>query len=537
MQQQPGSGGAPAAFRLATLTDLRWFLLWGAFTLALGSLPYLLVWARTPPGHEFTGILIHPADGFSYLAKMRQGWDGAVLFTLPYTTEAQTPAPLFLFYLFRGHVARWTGLSLIEVYHLFRVGEAAVMLAAFWDLLGFLSPDRRSRRAAYVIGCLGAGLGWLALPSGLIAPDLKIPEGWLFFSLLANPHFPAALACLALTVTCAARAIEQSSRAWTAAGALACLAAALVHPFLCAPLGLLLIALAALNWRTYRKLRVIVPLVLIFAAGAAVTAVQSLALLLNPVLAVWTAQNRLPSPPPHEVLLGYGTPLLLALSGVFIIYVKPAATNVPGGVTLAAVWLAAGLALLYAPIAFQRRFYEGIQFPLAALAGVGLMALWERGPLGRRLAAVLLMLAVPSTLLNIVLPVAGAGAASATAYLSPDDRAAYDWLAAHATRDDVVLAGPVHSNQIPAYSPARVVWGHPFETVDSETKRKLVRDALAGSASDEIAQFLQEQRVTLVLIGDEERTVGEVSPRFRERAEPVFGNGGVTILRLAQSAP
>ena len=58
----------------------------------------------------------------SYLAKMRQGYDGVWAAQLPYAIEAHPGIPLlYLFYTLLGRVSRWTGLSLPLLYHTARV--------------------------------------------------------------------------------------------------------------------------------------------------------------------------------------------------------------------------------------------------------------------------------------------------------------------------------------------------------------------------------------------------------------------------------
>ena len=85
------------------------------------SLPYIVGWLSSNNEVFFTGFIANPLDSFSYLAKMRQGYDGLWLFSLPFSSQTSTPVFLFEYYLFLGHVARWLGLSLIFVFHATRI--------------------------------------------------------------------------------------------------------------------------------------------------------------------------------------------------------------------------------------------------------------------------------------------------------------------------------------------------------------------------------------------------------------------------------
>ncbi|MCX6022202.1 MAG: hypothetical protein NTZ05_10825 [Chloroflexi bacterium] len=542
---------------------MRWPLAWGALALVLASLPYAAAWAQTPPGYEFTGLLVHLPDGFSYLAKMRQGWDGAWLFRLSYSVDSSGPAPIYLFHLLLGHLARLVDLPLIAVYHLARVAAGAALLWALWDLLRFLCPDEPSRRWAYALGCVASGLGWLALPFGVIAPDLSIPEANIFFSLFANPHFPAALAAFAATLSFGFRAMKRRSAGWTAAAAVAALMATTFHPFLAASIAEVLALWVAVGGDggedgplspgpfppmlgargegrgTRGTVAVfsmpgnlagsVTRLGIIVAAAALPAALQAAALASDPVLAAWTAQNRTLTPHPPAMVLGYGTPGLLALLGGWTLIAGRRFTFAPD---LAVIWLALGVLLLYLPVAFQRRFAEGLQFPLLALAGVGAAWLAGRGPGGRRTVALLLALSIPTTLLNMVVPVLGGARRIEPAYLSLADRAAYSWLAANLTPADVVLAGPTHGNQLPAYTPARVVWGHEFETQDSAVRLAAVRRFFAADPSPETSAFVRAQGVTLVYLGGEEAALGGPAGALLDGARTGYEAGGVRLVRL-----
>ncbi len=84
---------------------------------ALMSLPYWLATTTARPGTFFTGIIMNPEDSQTYFAKMRQGYDGQWLYTIPFTTEAHEPAWVGVFYVWLGQAARALGVSLTAVWH------------------------------------------------------------------------------------------------------------------------------------------------------------------------------------------------------------------------------------------------------------------------------------------------------------------------------------------------------------------------------------------------------------------------------------
>src|SRR3990172_1560601 len=75
-----------------------------AVALLLINLPYLAAPQLIPSQSTFNGFLLNPTDGYSYLAKMRQGASGPLEFRLPYGPEPGDGAMLFVYYLLLGRL-------------------------------------------------------------------------------------------------------------------------------------------------------------------------------------------------------------------------------------------------------------------------------------------------------------------------------------------------------------------------------------------------------------------------------------------------
>lgn len=104
------------------------------------SLPYAWALAAGGDTHVFGGFLLNPIDGNSYLAKMMQGWSGAVTFTLPYTAEPGEGVILFVFYLFLGHPGA----------PIYSLADAGVANAARGRAAVVESPQRDGRAAEWI---------------------------------------------------------------------------------------------------------------------------------------------------------------------------------------------------------------------------------------------------------------------------------------------------------------------------------------------------------------------------------------------------
>src|SRR6266581_9229406 len=123
------------------------------------ALPYLYGYLAQPHGQVFMGFFYLGDDANTYLAKMRQGWEGSWVWHNRYTTEPSTGAYLFLFWIFLGHVAAIANLPLIAVFHLARVGAAFALMAGSWLFIKQFVEDRSARRFAFVFIAIGLGLG------------------------------------------------------------------------------------------------------------------------------------------------------------------------------------------------------------------------------------------------------------------------------------------------------------------------------------------------------------------------------------------
>jgi len=504
------ASASAATYNSAMQRRDRWVAFGLASATALATLvPYWIAGRLAPPGTAFAGFLLNPVDGFSYLAKMRQGLAGSWLFHLPYAADPGLGAFLYPYYLLLGHIARVTRLDLIVVLHAARVVASVVMFLAIYRCLEELLSERRERWFAFGLCLVGAGWGWAAVPVGFIASDLSIPEATPFLTAYANAHFPLAVAGF-LAAVVGVLGSRPGARRWMAASLSGGVLIALVLPFVLLPaLTVLVVGILILTWEERRAgaasgLRARLIGLGIFLAGAAPFAAYDAWLLLSrPDLAAWTAQNRTPSPAPIAYGLGFAPLLLLAAAAILW---TPRAANRLG---LLAGWAGVQALLLYAPLALQRRLSLGLFVALAGLAALGLTALARRGVSWRIVATLALASAIPSNLLVIAAGLGGVARGDPLQVQAMDEGCASDWLAAHAPAGSLVLAGETLGNRLPAQADVRVLYGHPFETPEAEAELSLVEWLFAGSTDiDDALPILHARGVDFVVFGPEEQSLG-----------------------------
>lgn len=500
-----------------------------AFGLALTTLvPYLLASSLAPNGWHFAGILLNPYDGFSYLAKMRQGLRGEWLFTLPYAAQPGEGAFIFTFYLLLGHVARWLNAQLAIVFHGARMGSLLLMAYLLFRWFSATLANRSEAISALGLCLFGAGIGWITGPLGLESSDLFIPESIPFQASLVNPHFPLATGLVAAAATLAIRGGNWRS---LSLGMGVGFLLSMILPFALFPLmGSLVIWLGVEWWlsrgrRGHTDMKAHVFPILGLALGATPLVLYDAWISLShPVLMIWSRQNLTPSPHPLGYLSGFGIILLAGLMG--IVRSSPH-TSRDGRLLL--TWLLVGGAMLYLPFGLQRRLSLGLMIPITTLAVRGVRNL-GRGP--SRFLPAMLVLALPSNLLVSAAGLVQVARADQQLLLTTAEHQGYLVLAEEVEAGSLLLAAPETGNRLPAYAHVRVLYGHPFETPDAERMRHEVISLLGDLGSEYSLQRMEELGIDYVVLGPHERRIGARSEDLA--LDPVVGLPGFDLLALTE---
>ena len=516
-------------------TEWRWVALVALAVLTASSLPYLVAWAVAPEGARFTGLLVNPLDGHSYIAKMRQGLNGSWRFRLVFTPEFQEGAYVYLLFIALGHVGRWTGLPLVVVYHCARLLASAALFVVAYRFIAMLAGEREQRRLCLLLLGISSGLGWLVAPiTTYLSSDLWVPEAFVFYSILGTLHFPLGITLMLVILMALARPGRELGWRGTLVAAVASVGLGVVQPFGVIPVYATLAVWLALRWWRDRRVdwrtagwTAVAGLVAVVYPLYGVLAIRS-----DPVLTSWSAQNQTPSPPVWDWLLGFGLVAVLAVPGGVVTIRRRSA----GGLLLLAWVIAAGVGM-YAPLALQRRLALGLEVPVALLAGTGW---WDvirpRLPVRRRgfLAAAMLSLSALTNLLIMAMLALAALGGEPLFYLSGGEWQALEWLREEADPDEVVLCAPQTGMFVPAWAGQRVVYGHPFETVDAERREAQVKAYWAGEMSlAERESFLRENGVDYVLVGARELEIGDWGLRIGELVgRPVFEAEQVKVYRF-----
>ncbi len=499
----PAGGRAREGDRASLIAWREWRipLLTGLALAVVTALPYLYAYAVEPSGHVFMGFFYLGDDANTYLAKMRQGWEGSWSWQNRYTTEVSPSAYLFMFWIVLGHVAGLLNLPLIAVFHLARVAAAFALMAAAWLFIRHFVEDRSARRFAFFFCAVGLGMGYViqALGHPVIfgnvtdTLDWRMPELTAFYSVLALPHFAWSGVFAAVGVALTLTAIQRPSLLLGVLAGLAWLGQASIHPQMpilmggATALALILRPAAPRGWAAAA---------VAFAIPAPYILYSYLAFVGNPEVQRWTfhSKNALP-PEGFSLFFALAPQLLLALTGL------PTALRRRSREDLFIVaWLVLLAAILYLPNPagdLRRRFLDGIYLPLDVLAAWGMYetilprikSLRAR----RLLPFTYVSFAAIGSAFLVLAPLAVAAQPQYTV-----TRAEFDglgWLgSAPAGR---VLAMPGVGLYIPAYSPDTVYVGHYDETFDYAAKTQTALDVLTGKS--DLGQFIQENHIRYVV--------------------------------------
>lgn len=485
------------------------------------SLPYIYAWRAGGAAYQFAGFLINPLDGITYIAKMYQGWEGNWAYKLAYSAQPGAGAYINLFYLALGHLARLARLPLLVVYHATRLLGALCLLWALWRFYGAIFPaleDDRQRRAAFTLAALGSGLGWLALPFGAITSDFWVSEAYPFLAAYTNPHFPFSLALMLLLLTPPGKLHGHS----LAVFATAALLLSVISPFALVVMWIVSSAAWLHQWILTRSAdwRAALRLLGVGISGSPLLLYYLWVARTDPLIAAWNAQNINPAPPLWDFLIAFAPVLLALVAGLGvkakmqkgINTILPFAPVQPGGFALISIWAVLGIILIYLPIGFQRRFIFGLWIPWAALAAWGLeqLAQYMKKPY-QFWARWLFGLAIPTNILLIVMAFFGVQTHAPRFYLTIDEVQALAWIEAHTPPDALILASPEMGAFIPAYTGRRVIYGHPYETVNAAAEQSLVEQFFAGEPGEE---FLTTRGVDIIFYGPREQTFGSALLSF-----------------------
>ena len=383
---------------------------------------------------------------------MRQGAKGAWLFHLPYTTEAQQGAFLYLYYLVLGKITAALNLSFIAGYHLARLISSLGLLVSGARFIARFATTTRWWLLSWGLMLWGGGTGWVlsTLGAHYVAFSSVAPDAFLYSVLFGPPHIAAAQAILlwllpAALVPLQSKGSDPEKRSpgivgrfkhdhWMMALGLGFggLVLSVIRPaYTIVLLGVLgAYYLALILARRRLVLRQVAMFGLLSLPSLPYMIYVYLTFRANPTMVAWAEQNPFNTPPWSNILASIWLFLLPGLMGILSGQWWRDRDRL-----LLVAWIVALPILLHSPLALQRRLIGGALFALAVPAGYWLdrhLLPWSSSRWRKLLVSPLL---VASVLLLTSYPLFfGLGAASfvasrpATLFITADELSALAWL-------------------------------------------------------------------------------------------------------------
>lgn len=534
--------------------------------LVVTSIPVAYGYLTTPPDKWFSGVVYNLHDTGQYFSWMRE-YGHATFIENRLTSEPNRPIYLNLHWWIPGRLAVLVGLSLPQVYQLFRLLSIPLATAALFLFCARLFPDRSRRRFAFLLTVLTSGLGWIWVvekyavsPHTLDFPrDVYTLAGNSVWVMTAAPHLTFALAATLFTLLLALEGHRRQRWAWSVGAGLTALFLGMGHIYdlvtVWAVLGLfgLLVTLRdGWSWRVFWRL----------AAAVLISAPSAL-------YWGWVASDA--NPMWKQALaqydnLGVFTPdpahLLILLGLTFIVALATFEGLVPlrrqtDGRLFVKGWFGVTLLLIYLPFRFRIMLLTGYQLPMAVLATWGLFehilpwfqerienarsglaSLLNRGALSRWLPALFLLAVVPTNLYLVAWRVVELGRHDYPYYLYQDDIEAIRWLEENTDADDVVLSSFTIGQYIPGFAGNRPFLASSVMTMDSHRRQALLESFFDPTTSDgEREALLRRYAVRYLFYGPAERALGGYDPASSPLFEEVFSQGRVRVYAVVEEEP
>ncbi len=503
------------------------------------QLPIIYAFYQQGSDYRFSGFLLNPIDGNSYLAKMSQGWDKNWLFQLPFTAKPNRPALLFLYYLFLGNLSRWLNLELIQTFHLARLLNTifmVFMLIRFFNNL-FTEKSLSTKLSAWAL--FGAGMGWLGILFRQFPTDFWLAEAYPFLSAFANPHFPLSIALILWMfdepVIKGKKKVIQFVTDFMVGLILGNISPFSVVLVLVVYGGLIIIHI---YHRQKRQWLQSCKRIAAFILGSIPFLVyQILITKIDPILHHWNEQNITPTPHPLLFIIGFIPVFLWALVGIgFAIKNKEDKFWIPG------LWILVELILIYLPTSLQRRFSVGLYIPLVVFAGVAYRDLSSAWISKQKLLRLLFNLSIGfSVITNIIMLVTFTKAIARhdeSIYLSKAEYETYEWINANLPEDKLILAGNESGLFIPVYTHLRVLYGHPYESADAQYYQNLINSFYSGKMKlPEQMKFIEDHSITYIFWGYREKEIYNSPPEILESSvvKLIYQNSAISIYQFEPS--
>ena len=209
------------------------------------------------------------------------------------------------------------------------------------------------------------------------------------------------------------------------------------------------------------------------------------------------------------MLVSFSPPLLLSVAGLIFLVRNKEIDRYREVV----IWIICGFILIYFPFTLQRRFLLGFYIPVSILSVIGMKSIFTNIQ-GRKfkLFPVLLAFSIITNAMLILFSIQSVRSSNQRLVLTNDEYGALDWIEISTDIDDRILSSPEMGTYIPALTGRRVVYGHPFETVNAkEAEESVIWFYTQATTQIEREAYLERNKIDYIFYGPRENEIGELN--------------------------
>jgi hypothetical protein len=505
----------------------------------LVSIPTAAGFFLAPRGTSWTGINSrNTADLNCYLSMVEEirhdGWKARNLFT----AEPHAPFQIRPVHILMG----LTGKLIPRVDSVVIFSSAQIIFAIGLVLiLAVISvrlfQENQDQTTAFLILCLGSGLGWTHLVPD--PPDLRIVETSTFLTLLSAAIFTVVISLILGIIMLQWKAWEEKNlrRAvcLSLLPGLFALWLGLERPFSLANLfaglgGALLFQGIRLRRFSLRAVALAGP----FCLGSIVALFYQFKLLRElPLFAEWGRQNILTTPEWPRLLMSFGLLIPFAFFGF-----RPIFSRFPVLGSIIVGYILGSLIFSRLPIPFQERLLEGTPVILSIPASFGVVRLknhFRRTAFQRVFLIAVILILAPSGFVGLMNDIKAFEHGAPPQYLPNSFLDAMRSLNRMVKPHEAIFCSHASGNFIPSYSGRTVVIGHSIQTAQFLEKWKMVMQFFQLSSDDPRSlQILKKTRASWVFWGPEEVWLarGGFDPDHSPYLRLEFSGASVKIYRV-----
>ena len=446
--------------------------------------PYVYGYMIAKDDQIFSGYIINWNDISTYIAKMKQGYEGEWLLKLDYAKNPGTGVFIYPLYLTLGHISRIFHMNLLAVYHISRIIFATLMFFSLYRFTKFVFIEKSplTQTIIFLVALAGNGLSWISIYfSNSIQSTLEA-----FPSTVANitPHFALALAILFYILT------PYKTNSLTFKNYFIYATLSIILAFISAYSIVILIFILAgiLCYKLILKRKIkesLLVLLIVGNSGGWIILYQFYKIITHPVLKIWNEQNIIGDITIFDFLLSFFPFSIIVFFSIYKFIKNP--QQFPINKIVIYIWSISIPIFLIIPISFNTRFIIGGFVPLSMSSLDIIFNNIKKERNKKKLKTFLfysasLLLIIEISLWTLIVQ-SQRTMDFASTFIPQDVYQTYQWIDANLPENSYILTEHYNGNYLPRYTDAIPTIGHWCETPHAYDQDQLVKAYFSGTAS------------------------------------------------------